>query len=74
MSLYTRMLNNGIVIKNAQDALNTAIKNGAYVYITLADGTEIHLDRPIQINSIEATALHSVADGYYKAEQINLNK
>lgn len=74
MSLYTRMLNNGIVIKNAQDALNTAIKNGAYVYITLADGTEIHLDQPIQINSIEATALHIVADGYYKAEQINLNE
>lgn len=74
MRLYTRMLNNGIAIKNAQNNLNAAIKNGAYVYITLADGTEIHLDQPIEINSIEATVLHSVADGRYKAEQINLNE
>lgn len=73
MEIYNAMMRNEVLLKNSEKCINDAIKAGAYVYITLADGNQIHLKSPIQIDSIEAVVIHNINDKYGKAERINLN-
>lgn len=72
--LRNQMNKNHKTIKDAERNINSAIKNGTYILMTLSDGSVIRLDKPIKITDIDVVTFNDTGKGYYETEHVNLNK